>query len=83
MLMNKINVNGCGCDSLEIPGILAFLKAKLPGDHGTLVKWNFTKFLIDRNGNPVKRCAAFVPLHRCLCLCTFAPLPVCLYPIDF
>ena len=42
----KIEVNGDGaCDLFE------WLKAEKPGDIG----WNFTKFLIDRNGNVVER----------------------------
>jgi glutathione peroxidase len=31
------------------------LKDKLPGFLGKKIKWNFTKFLIDRTGVPVKR----------------------------
>jgi glutathione peroxidase len=33
-----------------------FLKKSKPGFLGTKrIKWNFTKFLIDRNGKPLKR----------------------------
>jgi len=33
-----------------------FLTQDLPGILGTeSIKWNFTKFLVDREGNPVKR----------------------------
>ncbi|XP_015370804.1 PREDICTED: glutathione peroxidase-like [Diuraphis noxia] len=36
-----------------------FLKTKLPGAlNSKTIKWNFTKFLIDRNGCPVQRFAA-------------------------
>lgn len=49
----KIDVNGSGTHPLFV-----FLKENLPGLMGfELIKWNFTKFLIDRNGVPVKRYA--------------------------
>ena len=34
-----------------------YLKKKLPGIMGERIKWNFTKFLIDKEGNPRKRFA--------------------------
>jgi|UniRef100_K3WJ92 glutathione peroxidase len=37
--------------------VFAYLKAKLPGTFGNYIKWNFTKFLVDRNGQPFKRFA--------------------------
>ncbi|MBT7610804.1 MAG: glutathione peroxidase [Bacteriovoracaceae bacterium] len=47
----KVDVNG----NKEAP-LFDLLKTKLPGLLGsTAIKWNFTKFLIDRNGVPVKR----------------------------
>jgi len=50
-LMSKIDVNG----SAEEP-LYKFLKESLPGILGTKgVKWNFTKFLCDKEGKPVKR----------------------------
>ncbi|MDH4467941.1 MAG: glutathione peroxidase [Bacteriovoracaceae bacterium] len=52
-VLAKIDVNGSAADPLY-----SFLKAKLPGLLGTeMVKWNFTKFLVDKNGQPVKRFA--------------------------
>jgi glutathione peroxidase len=49
----KIDVNGNKTDP-----IFEYLKKSLPGLLGIeMIKWNFTKFLIDRNGNPVKRFA--------------------------
>ena len=49
----KIDVNGAGTHPL-----FAHLKAAAPGLLGSeLVKWNFTKFLVGRNGTPVKRFA--------------------------
>ncbi|GAB9470546.1 Phospholipid hydroperoxide glutathione [Globisporangium polare] len=37
--------------------VFTYLKAKLPGTFGSYIKWNFTKFLVDRSGQPVKRFA--------------------------
>lgn len=52
-LFAKIDVNG----SKEEP-LFHFLKDSLPGILGTkAVKWNFTKFLVDKNGKPVARFA--------------------------
>ena len=51
-MFDKINVNG-----KDAHPVFAYLKEKLPGLLGGAIKWNFTKFLIDRNGNPVKRFA--------------------------
>lgn len=34
-----------------------FLKTKCPGFMTNAIKWNFTKFLVDRNGVPQKRYA--------------------------
>ncbi|MFM7028133.1 MAG: glutathione peroxidase [Chakrabartia sp.] len=52
-LMAKIEVNGPGADPLY-----EHLKAEKPGVLGTKgIKWNFTKFLIDKNGKVVGRYA--------------------------
>jgi glutathione peroxidase len=51
-LFEKINVNG-----KDTHPIFTYLKSELPGFLGGKIKWNFTKFLIDRNGKPVKRFA--------------------------
>ena len=52
-LMAKIEVNGPG----ETP-LYSWLKSEAPGLMGTKsVKWNFTKFLIDRQGKVVRRYA--------------------------
>jgi glutathione peroxidase len=49
----KVEVNGKNTHPLYV-----FLKKKARGVLGTLgVKWNFTKFLVDKNGNVVKRYA--------------------------
>jgi len=46
----KINVNGS-----DAHPIYKFLKSQLTGTLGSSIKWNFTKFLCDRNGKPFKR----------------------------
>jgi glutathione peroxidase len=49
----KIDVNGANAHPLY-----RWLEAELPGVLGTrAIKWNFTKFLVDRRGRPVKRYA--------------------------
>jgi len=50
-LFAKIDVNGDNTDPLYV-----YLKKQAPGFLGTeSIKWNFTKFLIDKKGNVVKR----------------------------
>jgi len=51
-MFDKIEVNGSGTHPLYV-----FLKKQLTGFLGGRIKWNFTKFVIDRSGNPVKRYA--------------------------
>lgn len=47
----KIDVNGTGAHPLY-----RFLKEQRPGVfHTRRIKWNFTKFLVDRQGNVVRR----------------------------
>ena len=48
----KIEVNGKN----ESP-LYTFLKSQKGGVFGKNIKWNFTKFLVDKNGNVVKRFA--------------------------
>jgi glutathione peroxidase len=40
--------------------VFRFLKDELPGVLGGRIKWNFTKFLIGRDGKPLRRFAPFV-----------------------
>jgi glutathione peroxidase-family protein len=49
-LFDKCNVNG----NKALPA-WQFLKSRLAGSFGSFIKWNFTKFLVDRNGIPIKR----------------------------
>lgn len=51
-LFTKIEVNGKNTNPLYV-----YLKDKLPGTLGNDIKWNFTKFLLDRKGNPIQRYA--------------------------
>ena len=47
----KVEVNGMGADPLY-----QFLTNKKPGLMGSKkIKWNFTKFLINKNGQPIER----------------------------
>ena len=49
-LSEKIEVNGPDAHPLY-----KYLKKELKGKLNDSIKWNFTKFLIDRNGMPLKR----------------------------
>lgn len=52
-MFEKIEVNGAGAAPLY-----DHLKSEAPGMMGTQsIKWNFTKFLVDRSGKVVKRFA--------------------------
>jgi len=52
-MMAKIEVNGSGADPL-----FQWLKSEAPGLLGSqAIKWNFTKFLIGRDGRVIKRYA--------------------------
>ena len=51
-MFEKVDVNGD-----EAHPIFKYLKDELPGTLGKKVKWNFTKFLVGKDGQPVKRFA--------------------------
>jgi len=51
-LTEKIDVNGANTHPL-----IKYLKYELGSLLGSKIKWNFTKFLIDREGKPYKRYA--------------------------
>lgn len=51
-MSGKVDVNGTGTHP-----IFRYLKEELPGVLGGRIKWNFTKFLIGRDGKPIKRFA--------------------------
>ena len=53
-LFSKIDVNGTNTHPLY-----KFLKSEAPGMLGSEgIKWNFTKFLVDKDGNVVRRYAS-------------------------
>ena len=54
-LMSKIEVNGKNAHP-----IYEYLKGAAKGTFGNAIKWNFTKFLISRDGQTVKRYAPTV-----------------------
>jgi len=51
-MFEKIYVNGS-----KAHPIYKFLRARIGGIMGSSIKWNFTKFLCDRNGIPIERYA--------------------------
>jgi glutathione peroxidase len=55
-MFSKVDVNGDNAHP-----IFKYLKENLKGTLGNRIKWNFTKFLVDADGNPVKR---FSPLTK-------------------
>lgn len=52
----KVEVNGP-----QTHPVFQWLKSRLPGWFGAKVRWNFTKFLVGRDGQPIKR---FAPVTR-------------------
>ncbi|NML25384.1 glutathione peroxidase [Zoogloea dura] len=53
LMADKVDVNGD-----EAHPLFKYLKAACPGVLGSqAIKWNFTKFLVDREGRPVRRYA--------------------------
>jgi len=48
----KVNVNGRNAEPL-----FKYLKEKAPGSLGSAIKWNFTKFLVSRDGEVAGRYA--------------------------
>jgi glutathione peroxidase len=55
-LFSKIEVNGDDAHPLY-----KFLKSEKGGLLGDSIKWNFTKFLVDKKGNVVERFAPMTP----------------------
>ena len=55
-MFSKIDVNGP-----DAHPVYKYLKSELRGFPGNEIKWNFGKFLLDRNGNPIKR---FSPITK-------------------
>lgn len=55
-LFEKIDVNGP-----QTHPVFRLLKRRLGGLFGSRIKWNFTKFLVDADGRPVRR---FAPVTK-------------------
>ncbi|MGO3911028.1 glutathione peroxidase [Huaxiibacter chinensis] len=53
-IFEKVEVNGAAAHP-----VFRYLKNELPGVLGGRIKWNFTKFLIGRDGKALKRFAPF------------------------
>lgn len=53
-MFEKVEVNGAGAHP-----VFRYLKDELPGILGGRIKWNFTKFLVGRDGKPLKRFSPF------------------------
>lgn len=51
-IMKKVHVNGEDADP-----VFKYLKSQTGGFMGSRIKWNFTKFLISRDGETIKRFA--------------------------
>lgn len=49
-MFSKVDVNGENAHP-----IFKYLKKELKGLLGGSIRWNFTKFLVDKNGKPIKR----------------------------
>ncbi len=58
-MFKKIDVNGSHAHPL-----FRFLKKEAPALFGRDISWNFTKFLIDRKGNVIKRYLPIVPPEK-------------------
>ncbi len=57
VMAEKVEVKGPGAHP-----VFRYLTSALPGVLGTeAIKWNFTKFLVDRAGHPVRRYAPTTP----------------------
>ena len=55
-VFDKVDVNGPNAHP-----VFKYLKSELGSILGSRIKWNFTKFLIDASGKPVKR---FAPITK-------------------
>jgi len=58
-LFSKVEVNGDDAHPLY-----KFLKSEKGGLLGDSIKWNFTKFLVDKQGNVIERYAPTTPPER-------------------
>ncbi len=49
-MFSKVDVNGKNAHP-----VYQYLRKELPGWFGNKIKWNFTKFILNKDGKPVKR----------------------------
>lgn len=60
-LVNSVPYNGFDLNHERAKGLYGFLEQKLPHLlEGNDIKWNFTKFLIDKEGNVVERFEPYI-----------------------
>ncbi len=59
LITEKLNVNGA-----ESHPAFSYLRKALPGLFSNRIKWNFTKFLIGREGQPISRFAPITPPQK-------------------
>ena len=57
--MKKVDVNGSNAHP-----IFVYLKEQTRGLLGSSIKWNFTKFLISRDGETIKRYAPITKTEK-------------------
>lgn len=55
-IFSKVDVNGPAAHP-----VFTLLSTALPGLFGRKIRWNFTKFLLDRSGKPLRR---FAPMTK-------------------
>ncbi|KAI4341729.1 hypothetical protein MLD38_026419 [Melastoma candidum] len=55
-IFRKVHCNGPKTDP-----VFQFLKSRKPGFLGTRIKWNFTKFLVDKQGRVIQRYGPITP----------------------
>jgi glutathione peroxidase len=58
LITEKVNVNG---PENESHPLFVYLRKALPGLLGNKIKWNFTKFIVGRDGKPLHR---FAPITK-------------------
>jgi len=58
-MFDKVTVNGSSTHP-----IFRFLKANTKATLGAFIKWNFTKFLVNRNGQAVERFGPAIPPYQ-------------------
>lgn len=58
-MFSKVDVNG-----EDAHPIFKYLKSKLGSIWGRNIKWNFTKFIVDQNGRPIKRFGPTTKPHK-------------------